>query len=152
MVQVVQARCMFDPTTLGGLPLGQLHCPECGCMVIAGMQHGPCFEPDCQFYDAEFSEQMDREYAAEHAAAQMRMFGLLKDCSRCVEARATIGDEKTEEIIFHLMGVVKPGAVHALFHDVPIPALGTTAVHAIEEGRVADVLAWARRLEDPSFS
>lgn len=31
--------CTYDPRPLMGEPLGMFHCPECGEMVIAGMQH-----------------------------------------------------------------------------------------------------------------
>lgn len=31
--------CGFDPTTLAGQPMGMLHCPECGQMVLAGLPH-----------------------------------------------------------------------------------------------------------------
>lgn len=29
----------WDPQQLGGAPLGQYHCPYCGAMVMAGMDH-----------------------------------------------------------------------------------------------------------------
>jgi hypothetical protein len=40
----------WDPIQLKGAPLGQYHCPYCGAMVLAGMDHidyaegtdGPC--------------------------------------------------------------------------------------------------------------
>lgn len=32
-------KCTFDPTPLRGLPLGMFHCPECGGMILAGMEH-----------------------------------------------------------------------------------------------------------------
>jgi len=35
-------RCTFDPNTLVGVPMGMFHCPSCGCMVLAGMEHVPC--------------------------------------------------------------------------------------------------------------
>ena len=41
--------CTFDPRTLAGLPMGQMHC-ECGCMILAGMEHPPC-EDDCPEQD-----------------------------------------------------------------------------------------------------
>jgi hypothetical protein len=31
--------CPEDPVRLSGAPLGQYHCPECGCMVVAGVPH-----------------------------------------------------------------------------------------------------------------
>lgn len=36
--------CTYDPRPLLGAPMGMFHCPECGCMVLAGMEHGPCEE------------------------------------------------------------------------------------------------------------
>lgn len=29
----------WDPQQLGGAPLGQYHCPYCGAMVLAGIDH-----------------------------------------------------------------------------------------------------------------
>jgi hypothetical protein len=29
----------WEPQQLGGLPLGQYHCPYCGAMVLAGIPH-----------------------------------------------------------------------------------------------------------------
>lgn len=47
-----QPRCPHDPRTRAGLPIGMYHCPECGCMVVAGLDHGECvMEPDCPYYD-----------------------------------------------------------------------------------------------------
>ena len=43
-------RCTYDPRPLLGQPIGMLHCPECGCMVLAGLEHGPC-EPECTKFD-----------------------------------------------------------------------------------------------------
>ncbi|MGE0131865.1 MAG: hypothetical protein AB7U82_27595 [Blastocatellales bacterium] len=31
--------CSFDPVQLLGQPIGMLHCPECGEMIVAGMPH-----------------------------------------------------------------------------------------------------------------
>jgi len=41
-------KCSYDPVKLKGEPIGMLHCPECGEMVLAGIPH-----PD---YDAIFGE------------------------------------------------------------------------------------------------
>lgn len=30
----------WDPIQLKGVPMGQYHCPYCGMMVMAGMDHG----------------------------------------------------------------------------------------------------------------
>ncbi len=31
--------CPEDPVRLLGAPLGQYHCPDCGCMTVAGLAH-----------------------------------------------------------------------------------------------------------------
>lgn len=31
--------CPYDPTALAGQPIGMLHCPYCGLMVVGGMAH-----------------------------------------------------------------------------------------------------------------
>jgi hypothetical protein len=44
-------RCTFDPRPLLGQPLGMFHCDGCdGCVVVAGLPHGPC-EPWCRWQD-----------------------------------------------------------------------------------------------------
>lgn len=37
--------CDYDPKTLKGKPIGMLHCPKCGCMILAGTDHPKC-DPD----------------------------------------------------------------------------------------------------------
>lgn len=37
--KVYPANCAEKPEKLIGLPLGQYHCPDCGAMVLAGMEH-----------------------------------------------------------------------------------------------------------------
>ena len=43
--------CPEDPELLLGAPIGQYHCPECGCMQIAGLKHfcdpEMCLLEDC---------------------------------------------------------------------------------------------------------
>lgn len=34
-----EEKCTFDPTTLIDVPLGMLHCPECGEPIVAGVPH-----------------------------------------------------------------------------------------------------------------
>lgn len=51
MVLVKAMLCPYDPTPLLGQPLGMFHCPFCGCMVVAGVVHGPCFKSLCPAYD-----------------------------------------------------------------------------------------------------
>lgn len=52
-------RCTFDPAPLVGVPLGMFHCPSCGCMVLAGFEHGPC-EQSCEQYDDDDRAAWDR--------------------------------------------------------------------------------------------
>jgi hypothetical protein len=33
------SKCPYDPQELAGTPMGMLHCPECGEMIVAGMPH-----------------------------------------------------------------------------------------------------------------
>lgn len=44
-------KCPEDPKTLLGQPIGQFHCPFCGCMQIAGLEHmcdpESCLLEDC---------------------------------------------------------------------------------------------------------
>lgn len=51
--------CPYRPEALARAPIGQHHCPSCGCMVIAGMRHG-VHEDDCA---------VGLAYAAGHAQA-----------------------------------------------------------------------------------
>ncbi len=51
MVTVRARQCPYDPSALLGAPLGQFHCPQCGCMVIAGVEHGACFSSMCPAAD-----------------------------------------------------------------------------------------------------
>ena len=37
--QSAQCSCPHDPAPYRGLPMGMYHCPECGAMVLAGMEH-----------------------------------------------------------------------------------------------------------------
>ena len=32
-------KCTYDPKPLLGLPMGMFHCPECGEMILAGLEH-----------------------------------------------------------------------------------------------------------------
>lgn len=43
-------RCTYDPKALLGYPIGQHHCPKCGCMQVAGFQHAAC-EDECAMQD-----------------------------------------------------------------------------------------------------
>lgn len=44
------SKCTYDPTKLKGAPIGMFHCPLCGCMVLAGIPHGPC-DLECEQVD-----------------------------------------------------------------------------------------------------
>jgi len=39
-------KCTFDPKTYAGYPIGMFHCPECGEMVVAGIDHPDLEIPD----------------------------------------------------------------------------------------------------------
>ncbi len=41
--------CPYDPNELVNLPIGMFHCPECGCMVIAGVSHPTCDIDECEY-------------------------------------------------------------------------------------------------------
>lgn len=45
-------KCPEDPVALLGLPLGMYHCPECGCMQVAGTEH-VCDAQDCLLEDCD---------------------------------------------------------------------------------------------------
>lgn len=46
------AKCPHDPRVLAGQPIGMYHCPDCGEMVVAGMEHTPKnVLPDCMMPD-----------------------------------------------------------------------------------------------------
>lgn len=49
---IIKARqCPYDPRELAGQSIGMFHCDACGCMVIAGMEHGPCVRGLCPAFD-----------------------------------------------------------------------------------------------------
>ena len=37
--ELFKAKCEEHPERLGGCPIGQYHCPDCGAMVMAGVPH-----------------------------------------------------------------------------------------------------------------
>lgn len=41
LTAVIDGKCPEDPARLLGAPMGQYHCPRCGCMVVAGMDGHP---------------------------------------------------------------------------------------------------------------
>ena len=41
---LVAAPCNEKPEALKGAPLGMYHCPDCGAMVLAGIEHPPLCE------------------------------------------------------------------------------------------------------------
>lgn len=50
--------CSYDPRPLAGQPIGMLHCPLCGEMVIAGMAHPTMTEAELDAsYAAYMAEQ-----------------------------------------------------------------------------------------------
>jgi hypothetical protein len=52
-------KCLFDPKTYAGQPIGMFHCPECGDMVLAGMDH-----PDYDNIEESYQEYLDQKYEA----------------------------------------------------------------------------------------
>lgn len=44
--------CQYDPRETAGLPIGMYHCPECGEMVLAGVEH-----PDYSILDESNEQQ-----------------------------------------------------------------------------------------------
>ena len=44
----VRPTCPHDPRETHG-PIGMYHCPDCGCMVLAGLDHGP-HEDWCSYW------------------------------------------------------------------------------------------------------
>jgi len=45
-------KCPEDPMALCGLPIGQYHCPDCGCMQVACVAH-VCDPDDCLLEDCD---------------------------------------------------------------------------------------------------
>lgn len=43
--ETLRELCTWDPRPLLGHPIGMLHCPDCGCLVVAGTEHPLC-DPD----------------------------------------------------------------------------------------------------------
>uniref|UniRef100_A0A6H1ZQ85 Uncharacterized protein n=1 Tax=viral metagenome TaxID=1070528 RepID=A0A6H1ZQ85_9ZZZZ len=37
--ETFSANCFEKPELLLGVPIGQYHCPDCGAMIIAGVEH-----------------------------------------------------------------------------------------------------------------
>lgn len=136
--------CSYDPRVLLGLPIGMLHCPECGCMVLAGMAHGACLDIDCEHYDAEADASILKELRERVVTAC--------PCMECRPVLATIDPEIVEEIVFHALSIIEPTALSRWFHT-PIPELdGLTPTDALAAGRTADLLVVVRAYEDPSFA
>lgn len=50
-------KCAFDPKIYANQPIGMLHCPECGEMVVAGMDH-----PDWDNLDESAKKYFDGKY------------------------------------------------------------------------------------------
>ena len=48
----VSRKCPEDPEKLCGQPIGQYHCPDCGCMQVACMPH-MCDPDDCLLEDCD---------------------------------------------------------------------------------------------------
>lgn len=52
--QTLRDLCDFDPTVYGReIPIGHFHCPQCGCMVMAGFRHPKCDPQECGLASAD---------------------------------------------------------------------------------------------------
>jgi hypothetical protein len=53
--EVFPPNCAEKPEKLLGAPIGQYHCPDCGAMVLAGVEHPyvckPCLERKKEGFD-----------------------------------------------------------------------------------------------------
>ena len=49
--------CSFDPKKYDGQPIGMFHCPDCGDMVLAGLDH-----PDYEKVEEKYQEYLDQKY------------------------------------------------------------------------------------------
>ncbi len=54
-------KCLFDPKTYAGQPIGMFHCPDCGDMVVAGIEH-----PDYDDMQEKYQEYLDKKEAEFH--------------------------------------------------------------------------------------
>lgn len=45
-------KCPEDPVALLGQPIGMYHCPYCGCMQVAGVEH-LCDSDECLLEDCD---------------------------------------------------------------------------------------------------
>jgi hypothetical protein len=50
-------QCQYDPKVMAGLPIGMFHCPDCGEMVLAGMDH-----PDYDNLEESANKYFDGQY------------------------------------------------------------------------------------------
>jgi hypothetical protein len=117
-------------------------------MILAGMEHGPCIEWGCAYFDPEAARDFDRSYK-EYVLNQE--LAPLRSCLRCAKVVERYGEEVIGEIVFHVLGVISDKALHRWFHTW-VSALKSTPILALENGRRDDVLRVTRQYEDPSFS
>ena len=57
--ETTKGKCPHDPRQYLGAPIGMYHCPECGEMVLAGMEH-----PDYSLLAEELQQAEEEEYFA----------------------------------------------------------------------------------------
>jgi hypothetical protein len=50
-------KCDYDPKEMAGQPIGMFHCPSCGDMVLAGVDH-----PDMDEVEKRYKEYCDQQY------------------------------------------------------------------------------------------
>lgn len=51
MPTVTAWQCLYRPEDDPPAPIGQYHCPLCGCVVISRVEHGACFPLFCPAAD-----------------------------------------------------------------------------------------------------
>lgn len=83
-VTVIGRECPYDPKPLLGQPIGMFYCPKCGCMVIAGVEHGMCLPNLCPCIRADGSDEPGMPHPGKVteyriAAILARELGLIPD-------------------------------------------------------------------------
>lgn len=76
-VRVYAYQCPEKPEKFAGQPIGQYHCPCCGCMVVAALAHPPCFKGYCVAADEGWhpGEKVTLDIDTGHLTMLREMFG-----------------------------------------------------------------------------
>lgn len=78
-ITVRARRCSHDPKQFLGQPIGMYHCDICGCMVVAGLEHGPCLPNLCPLLEADGSgEHPGEAYDQSLERLDAAMLGLIE--------------------------------------------------------------------------